>query len=426
MKQARAFGVGVMVSTQNPVDVDYKGLSNAGTWFLGRLQTERDKARVLDGLEGAAAGTFDRASLDRTLSALGKRIFLLHNVHEPEPVVFETRWTLSYLRGPMTKDELRRAARPDNESTAAPPPPPAPPVSAAARPVVPAGVREFFVPAASASGYEPRLYGAARVAYSDPRRGVQAHLDVHVMAPFGTGAVAVRWDEAGDAGIAPEALATAPFDGARFAPPPAAALDARNYPVWERDFSRWLAQARPLRLFVAPGLKLSSQPGEDERDFRIRARLARHEQRDATVERLRAKYAPRVARLTDRLARAQDAIDRERQQVGQQKLQTAVSIGATVIGALMGRRAVSASTLGRATTAARSAGRAAKEAEDVARAEARAADVQAELTALQAELQAEIDAIAARAGDEPIETVDVPPARGGIDVRLVALVWRPA
>src|ERR687896_2194234 len=110
LKQARAFGVGVMLSTQNPVDIDYKGLSNSGTWFLGKLQTERDKARVLDGLEGAAPGTFDRPSLDRALSALGKRVFLLHNVHEPEPVVFETRWTLSYLRGPLTKDELRRLA----------------------------------------------------------------------------------------------------------------------------------------------------------------------------------------------------------------------------------------------------------------------------------------------------------------------------
>ena len=109
LKQARAFGLGVVLATQNPVDLDYKGLSNIGTWFLGRLQTERDKARVLDGLEGAAAGTLDRADADRILSTLGKRVFLLHNVHENAPVVFQTRWTLSYLRGPLSRDQIRVA-----------------------------------------------------------------------------------------------------------------------------------------------------------------------------------------------------------------------------------------------------------------------------------------------------------------------------
>ncbi|MBP1607445.1 MAG: uncharacterized protein H6Q08_2819, partial [Acidobacteria bacterium] len=109
LKQGRAFGFGVVLATQNPVDLDYKGLSNAGTWFLGRLQTERDKARVLDGLEGAMAGSqpFDRAETDRLLSGLGKRVFLLHNVHESAPTLFETRWAMSYLRGPLTRDQIR-------------------------------------------------------------------------------------------------------------------------------------------------------------------------------------------------------------------------------------------------------------------------------------------------------------------------------
>ena len=92
MKQARAFGLGCVLATQNPVDLDYKGLSNAGTWFLGRLQTERDKARVLEGLEGAsiqAGSNFDRSKMEETLAGLGSRVFLMNNVHEDEPVVFE-------------------------------------------------------------------------------------------------------------------------------------------------------------------------------------------------------------------------------------------------------------------------------------------------------------------------------------------------
>ena len=110
LKQAGAFGLGVVLATQNPVDLDYKGLANTGTWFIGRLQTERDKARVLEGLEGASASaskTFDKNRMEQTLAGLGARIFLMHNVHEDEPVVFETRWALSYLRGPLTRSQIK-------------------------------------------------------------------------------------------------------------------------------------------------------------------------------------------------------------------------------------------------------------------------------------------------------------------------------
>lgn len=110
LKQARAFGLGVVLTTQNPVDLDYKGLTNAGTWFIGRLQTERDKMRVLDGLESAssqAGQTLNREDLSRIISDLGKRVFLLHNVHEDAPVTFQTRWAMSYLRGPLTRTQVR-------------------------------------------------------------------------------------------------------------------------------------------------------------------------------------------------------------------------------------------------------------------------------------------------------------------------------
>ena len=107
LKQARAYGLGLVLATQNPVDLDYKGLSNTGTWFIGRLQTERDKARVMEGLEGASDGNFNKQKMERTLAGLGKRRFLLHNVHEDEAVVFNTRWVLSYLAGPLTRDSIK-------------------------------------------------------------------------------------------------------------------------------------------------------------------------------------------------------------------------------------------------------------------------------------------------------------------------------
>jgi hypothetical protein len=121
LKQARAFGVGVVLATQNPVDLDYKGLSNAGTWFIGRLQTDRDKQRVLDGLEGAAAGSsgrFDRGQMEQTLAGLGNRVFLMNNVNEDAPVVFETRWAMSYLRGPLTRNQIKTLMDPKRTAPA--------------------------------------------------------------------------------------------------------------------------------------------------------------------------------------------------------------------------------------------------------------------------------------------------------------------
>src|SRR5262249_13449778 len=204
LKQARAFGVGVVLATQNPVDLDYKGLANTGTWLIGRLPTERDKARVLEGLEGAAAGSragFDRPRMEQVLAGLGSRIFLLHNVHEDRPEVFESRWAMSYLRGPITREEIRRLMAPRQAApaglsgasagrSAAPLPAPrgpapaavpgaGPPVAAAsARPVLPPGISQYFLPASGAEPgtgapvYRPMLFGAASVHFADAKAGI--------------------------------------------------------------------------------------------------------------------------------------------------------------------------------------------------------------------------------------------------------------
>lgn len=110
LKQARAFGLGVLLATQNPVDVDYKALTNAGTWMIGKLQTDQDKERILDGLMGAQTADVpvSRADVSRRISALEGRQFLLQNAHEPGQRVFKTRYCMSYLRGPLTRQEIGR------------------------------------------------------------------------------------------------------------------------------------------------------------------------------------------------------------------------------------------------------------------------------------------------------------------------------
>ena len=439
LKQGRAFGIGVVLATQNPVDLDYKGLANIGTWFLGRLQTERDKARVLDGLEGAAAGSLDRAEADRILSALGKRVFLLHNVHEPAPVVFQTRWTLSYLRGPVSRDQIRALmsgrAAPAAQETAAPAPA-APKASKAAAdsgaasdqpPVLPPGIDQFFIPppaSARPAVYSPVVLGAARISFADPKLGVEASRDVLYAASVGGGPVAVDW-AAADRLDAPVAdLRRAPEPGASFQPLPPALSQPKNYAAWEKALSRWLSQNEKVELLRHRETALVSRPDETERDFKIRVQDAARAARDEAVEAVRRKYAPKQAALAERLRRAEASKARESEQATQQKLQTAVSLGATIMGALLGRKAVSTGTLGRATTAARGLGRTMKEGSDVQRAAETVEAVRALGRQLEDELRQDMQTVAADFERAPqLERVTLLPKRGQVSVQLVALGW---
>jgi hypothetical protein len=437
LKQARAFGLGVVVATQNPVDLDYKALSNAGTWMLGRLQTERDKARVLDGLEGAASSAgagLDRAQLDELLSALGKRQFLLHNVHEEEPVVFETRWALSYLRGPLGRDEIRRLAAPPTAPNASSAPVPTVrtvpevpkgSVPRAGAPIVDPAIEQFFVP--GGTEYVPMLVGAARITYSDSKLGLDEARDVTVVTPISDSAVAVNWDQAELADFAVNDLSKTAPDEATFGPLPAAATKPRHYATWKKDFAQWIAQSQSIELFKSSRAKLVSAPDESERDFRIRLQTEARETRDAALAKVRQKYASKMTTLQDRIRRAEHAVHVQSEQATGAKMGAAVSIGATIFGALLGRKAVGTGTLGRATTAARGMGRISKEAQDVARATENVTALTTQLSALETAMEADLHSVSADwdLSNEPFERVLVKPKRGGVSVQLVALVWVP-
>lgn len=436
LKQARAFGLGLTVATQNPVDLDYKALANAGTWILGRLQTDRDKARVLDGLEGAAgpAGTgFDRAQIDRLLSSLGKRVFLLHNVHEKEPVLFETRWALSYLRGPLGRDEIKKLSGPATQVPTVPAVPPVPKglvpkelVPTVQAPVLDPGISQFFVP--GGNYYVPMVLGVAKVSYSDAKLGLDETREVAVLTPIGDGPVAVDWEHAEPADFPVTDLRKAPEgEAATFAALPAAAAKPRSYATWEKDFSRWAAQSQSIELFKSPRAKLLSAPEESERDFRVRLGHEAREARDAARAKVRDQYASKLTTLQDRIRRAEQAVQVQSEQASGAKVSAAVSIGATIFGALLGRKAVSAGTLGRATTAARGMGKVGKEAQDVTRAAETVTALTQQLNDLQAELEADLQAVSAEwdPATDVLGRVLVKPKRGGVSVQLVALAWVP-
>ena len=398
MKQARAFGLGVVLATQNPIDIDYKGLSNAGTWFLGRLQTERDKARLLDGLEGALAGpggAFDRAETERMLSSLQKRTFFLHNVHEDAPVIFQTRWAMSYLRGPLTQGA-------DSASWPALPPRPLPPLtrgltapwghgrrrpgavtcpgdvacSARASAVVARrarcrrGVRRRrSCRRRSSSSSRRRTPGPRRSPTSrcsSPRRASGSSTrSAGRRHARGHAARALRSRRGGRRlGVGRGRRPRAPTISRprRPARPRSARCRRRrprpsSYAAWLKDFARTLQQNEALSLLADEPTGLFSHVDETEAAFRARVQLADREARDAQTEKLRQKYAPKVAAADRAQARAPSSSSRaSRKQASESKLQTGLSIGATIFGALLGRKTLSASTLGKATTAARGVG----------------------------------------------------------------------
>jgi hypothetical protein len=455
LKQARAFGVGLVVCTQNPVDLDYKALSNAGTWFIGRLQTERDKARLLEGLEGAGGGTgrgFDRSRMEEVLAGLGNRIFLMNNVHEDAPEVFQTRWSMSYLRGPLTRAQIKMLMDPRRPAMAVPAAAPpetavAPSMALAAagarvepapaklgtRPILAPGVPQYFLPAGSEATpggtrlYRPMLLGAATIRFSDAKVDVDVTQEVALLAPIGDGPIPVSWDAAAEAAIAPDELETSPREPAQFAELPAAAGKAKNYEAWKREFAAWLAGRQRLELLRDPRSKVISRPGEAERSFRIRVGQAARTKRDRWAEELRAKYAPRVAALEERLRRARQAVAREQEQVTQSGIQTAISVGASLLGAFLGRKVASAGNIGRATTAARGMGRVLKERQDVARAAENVAALEKQLADLETQFRAELASLEAGTGGpaDPLETLALRPKKADITIRVCALVWAP-
>ncbi len=427
LKQARAHGVGLALATQNPVDLDYKGLSNAGTWFVGRLQTERDKDRLLDGLLAAdGGGRLDRATLSATLGGLGPRTFLLHNVHEDAPVLFSTRWVMSYLAGPMTRDHLRRLPA----SVVGSGDGPAPTVadlrgSVGGRPALPSTVLERFVaPVAVVPDltYHPVVAGVADVRYTHGTYGIDVATRVVRAAEPTEGAVAVDWSDGEPLDLDLDGVSDVPLEPAAFEAP-AARLDAKTWAEVEKDFARWIRSDRPLTLYRHKGLKLVSDADEDEAAFRVRVRHAAHEVRDAEVEKLRAAFDKKVATLGERARKAQQTVERHEQSAQSRKFDAVVQVGSTLLGSFLGRRSPSATRL---STALRSVNRASGGGSEVERAKETVGVIQGQIVGLEEDLAARLREVAAGVVDEEaLETLPVRAKSTDIAVRAVYLLWRP-
>jgi len=457
LKQARAFGLGLVLATQNPVDLDYKGLANAGTWFIGRLQTEQDKARVLDGLESASSQAgqgLDRNELVRILSQLGNRVFLLHNVHAEGPATFQTRWTMSYLRGPLTRSQVRqlkgeRIADVTSvlESTAAMR---STPLTAQGEsfltspPSLPPAVRQVYLPvrkdlhsvleeSAARSGirpdpqnsflvYSPGVLGLGRIHFVDRKRNLDERADFSLFAQAEDGGNVLRWDQAQELNLDYRDLIDKPEAEARFDKLPEFLNEAREFSALQDSLIDHLYRSQSATLLFSPVLKLYSAAGESERDFLMRLNQSAREQRDAEVDQLSQRYEKRMEMLEDRLRRAEAALAKKQTDAAARQREIFVSVGETVLGMFMGRRstraASSAMSKVRQSTSAKMGMEAA--AEDV---EA----LQQEITELQKEMKEQTALISERWDTmlAKLEKVAIAPKRSDIEVDVLAIAWAP-
>jgi len=457
LKTARAFGVGILLATQNPVDLDYKGLSNAGTWFLGRLQTERDKARVLDGLEGVAATTgtrFDRKRMEEILAGLGNRIFLMNNVHDDEPTIFETRWAMSYLRGPLTRNQIKILMDNKREYFKTEYIAPKPqeliqevtetrgvvaqvaketPQEVIERPIFPPNINQYYIPIRGFAPqgynleYSPSLLGVAQINYFDDKIGININLEKCYVAQITDSPIPINWENSIEIKINVSDLETQPEKNATFSPLPRVAGDIKNYNSWSKDFLNYIYRNEKLEVFKSPSFKQFSKPGETEQEFRIRLQVYAHEQRDEEIEKLRKKYAAKIKSLEEKVRKAGQTVDRETDQAKQQKVQTTISLGSTIVGAILGKKLGGVTNIGRATTTARGGARVAKEEQDIQRAKESLETYQKELQELEQEFQSEVEKISQKIDPlkENLEIIAIRPLKKDIQIKLFTFVWLP-
>ncbi|TWU27441.1 helicase HerA domain-containing protein [Bythopirellula polymerisocia] len=434
LKQARAYGLGVVLATQNPVDLDYKGLSNAGTWFLGRLQTERDKMRVLEGLEGAstqAGATFNRKDMEATLAALGSRVFLMNNVHENQPRVFHTRWAMSYLRGPLTRDQIRTLMQPRRaefaqESSAAPNAEVVPGKSqASAKPILSGSIVQKYWPLAEALPEDCRLQYRPGLACEAKLHFVQASADVdcwRILVALQT--IAERLPEPmwKSAMLLENTrpLEDAPRLEGEYADLPSPVTQQKNYTRWDNDLVDHLYRTERLTTWKCTILDATSKAEESESEFRSRLGELALRKRSELVEEAKRDFAKKIDRAEANVRKAEDYLSSQRSQFWF-RLGEMLMVVVDVLMSFMGKKR---SSRRQPTTAVE---RTMRERGEQSRAQDKLEAKMEELEQLKEELASRIEQIEQECdpANLKLEKQETTPRKSDIDVGRVVLVWLP-
>ncbi len=451
LKQARAFGVGVLLATQNPVDLDYKGLTNAGTWFIGKLQTQRDKERLLAGLESVAGDKLD--DIEKTISSLGSRVFLLHNVHDDEtPYTFMTRWVMSYLRGPLTRAQIAKLMKDKKEkllkgvSSATVESGKVPVEEESTEkvegfldvpPAVAPSIDEVFIPVRVSKEqvlretgaedarlvYRPMIYATAIAHYYNSKAGVDEEKEISLLAPAPDGrSTRVDWDEAIEIDMGIEEMDDEPEEGALFEEIPPGLNSSKVFKKLEKSFRDYIYRNKTLKVYYNPVLKIYSKPGEDEREFKIRSQEIARELRDKEIDKLAAKFEKKKLALERKLARMERELEEDKAKYAALKRETYMSAGESILGFLLGRRSISAAS--KISRKHRMASRAKAEIEEDMQIIEQIKD---EMQRLEEEIKAAVEEITQKwdRAVEEIQVKEIRPKKTDIDVLTVALAWAP-
>jgi len=468
LKQARAFGVGQVLVTQNPVDVDYKALSNAGTWMIGKLQTDQDKQRLLDGLDSAMAGSLNRAEYDRLISTLGKRIFLLHNVNAKGPLLFQTRWAMNYLTGPLTRTQIpelnklvgatlqvpasgttisqlavtaEQAATPQALQSAPTPLGKAGSEFSSTRPTIPSGIDEYFLPnnltftqAFKAAGreftadalsqgliYRPVILSqaSARLVNLKYKIDIDIYKTTLVDNPDRRGII--RWDNYPTDQIEPSKLDQAPDPQARFAPTEAPLNDVKLMNSLQKDFLDWAYRSSEVMVHGNEALKLYAGPETSEGEFRTQCANAARQAREVELKKASATFDTKLRTLNDRLDREQRELEQDKSELSSRKLEEAGNVAETFAGlfGLSRKRSISSSlTKRRMTSQAKS---------DVEESVNAIKDIQEQIALIETEKAAALQAVNDEWGEIANQITEIPISAQKNDILLdfFGVAWMP-
>ena len=451
LKQARAFGVGLVLSTQNPVDLDYKAISNAGTWMVGRLQTEQDKARLLDGMS-AASGGVDVAAVGATISGLGKREFVLRRAGVEQPAVFTTRWAMAYLRGPLTREQI--ASLTPHEATAALPPPPVGAVAATLPPPSAPAAQPPPQPTGEATPLAPKVAENVPVRYVDPAASWAAQVGAipggtrlvaaavaRVSMLFDDDKAALREVQEWEAVVCP--LPSMPDPSGALAvdyderdlvttAPPAAQYVLPDAPIgtktyWaslQRNLVDQLVRTRTMEVKRNAKLKLYSRVGETPEQFVQRCEDAADALADQELAAVRDKYAPKYEKARAALATAQDRVEVQAAQAKAARDDGVFGAVGDLLGGFLGGKG---SVRSMTRSMSRSQGRMSTAGKRLDSAKNRADEKQDALADLEEEFEADLAAVhaEAEAAAAAIDTLQVPLEKTDVKVVDIALVWVP-
>ncbi|MFA9240106.1 MAG: helicase HerA domain-containing protein [Candidatus Paceibacteria bacterium] len=436
LKQARSFGVGIILSTQNPVDIDYKGLANIGTWFIGRLQTKQDKEKVIDGLSSASEGKIDKNEIENLLSNLEKRTFIMKNINEDGIKVFKTRWALSYLKGPISKDDIKKlminkinqsnSKVIENDLEKEIPKLHIPKAEQSLKPIITSNINQKYLYTSQNNSYylQPYLTFSCNIHFINTEKAIDLETNESFKIYLDENMKDINFEEK-------EQLENASFEekeraNSSYYTLPIFVQNEKEIKSIEKDFSDYIYRDTKLTLYKNDALKIVSKQDETLSDFKIRLQDRLNEKIDEEVEKLQIKFQKSNDSIEDKLSNLYEKLEREEQQSSATTTDTLISIGTSLLGAFFGKSALTKTNIGKVASSAKGASRILKERNDIKYVEADILQLQEEQKTLQKILEDEIKKINTSnlSSNYEIEEIFIKPKRSDIYNIKLELLWK--